>query len=299
MSESGYEVRQVRPHHGFARLVLERSTGRILGGAGHNQHRAYVFPLNTPRGLCVVQEYAFDHPFHNGVFVGQAEIFLNGKVSNYWAPGPDWRRPQNPVFQHIGELRYSEAPQTEPRDNGFRFTYKTVWRGEDREPVLDEVRTIDLYDGGDGTVCDTTSEKIASYGPIEFAANKHGSIGARVQPQLLPAMGGQILGGHGGEIRRGLADEVASGKVCDYVAYEAEQYELGRFGVCLSILTNSATDNRQGPWFIRDYGMAMFNATMTESIHVEQGQAWTAALRVVAYDGPLTDDRARGWIEHY
>ena len=88
MSESGYEVRQVRPHHGFARLVLERSTGRILGGAGHNQHRAYVFPLNTPRGLCVVQEYAFDHPFHNGVFVGQAEIFLNGKVSNYWAPGP-------------------------------------------------------------------------------------------------------------------------------------------------------------------------------------------------------------------
>jgi hypothetical protein len=41
--------------------------------------------------------------------------------------------------------------------------------------------------------------------------------------------------------------------------------------------------------------MAMFNATMNSAVKVEQGQTWTTALRVVAYDNPLTADRASTW----
>ena len=297
MSESRFEIRQAAAdskHH--ANMVVETDTGRALGGVGHNQNRAWTFPLNTPRDLNVVQEYAFDHPFHNGVFVGQGKIIFQGVEANFWSPWSDWRNPENPVYQHIGTLRYDERPPVEPVGNGHRFTYKTTWLTDEEKPLLDEVRTIDLYDGGDGTICDTVSEKIAAYGPVEFAANKHGSIGVRIQPQLLPYMGAEIVGGLGGELRRGSADEVASGKECDFVAYEAEPHGLWRFGVCLSILTNSASENRQGPWFIRDYGMAMFNATMNDSINIGEGEVWTTALRVVAYDGGITDERARGWI---
>jgi hypothetical protein len=71
-------------------------------------------------------------------------------------------------------------------------------------------------------------------------------IGMRVQPQLLPFMGGETLGGLYGVVRRGRADEVASGQPCDYVAYEADVPGLGRFGVCLLVLQNTATPDRRG-----------------------------------------------------
>jgi len=294
MIDSRFELRSLPSNSGY--LVVERATQRLLAGVGQNANRAWVFPLNTPRGLPVVQEYAFDHPFHNGVFVGQANIRQNGREANFWAPSPDWRQPNNYVFQHLGELRYAEPPASEARDNGYRFTYRTTWRDEQLRPLLDEVRMIDVYDDGDATICDVVSTKTAAYGPLEFAATKYGAIGIRVQRQLLPLLGGQIVVDCDGELRRGLADEVANGKPCNYVAYEADVPQLGRFGVWMAILANSASADRCGPWFIRDYGMAMFNATMTAAIQVPEGESWSAALRVVAYDGPLSHKRALGWL---
>jgi hypothetical protein len=201
VNENRFELRKVMPNDFAGHLVVERATGRLLAGVGHNPHRAWVFPLNTPRGLPVVQEYPFDHPFHNGVFVGQGKVRFNGRESNFWAPASDWRQPDNPIFQRIGELRYGEPPEVEAHDRGFRFTYTTVWHDEGGRPVLDEVRTIDVYGGGGATICDVRSAKTATYGSLEFAASKHGSIGIRVQPQLLPVMGGEIVAGVDGKLR--------------------------------------------------------------------------------------------------
>ena len=79
------------------------------------------------------------------------------------------------------------------------------------------------------------------------------------------------------------------------MAYEAQPAGLGRFGVCVQILSNSASDCRTGPWFIRDYGLAMFNATQADEVVVAEGETWEAALRVVAYDGAVSVARARAW----
>jgi hypothetical protein len=165
--------------------------------------------------------------------------------------GPDWRHAGNPVFEHVGRLRYSKPDKLELGERGVRVTYAITWKNEDDEPVLDEVRTYELFDapgtpggdsGGSGgrgaTLCDITSRKTAAYGPISFEPTKFGTIGARVQPQLLPPMGAQIVAGEGQEMRRGLADEVATGKACDFVAYEAEPVGLWRFGLCLLVMEN-------------------------------------------------------------
>ena len=96
-------------------------------------------------------------------------------------------------------------------------------------------------------------------------------------------------------LRRGLADEAAFGKERDFVAYEAEPAGLGRFGVCLLVLNNTASARRSGPWFVRDYGMAMFNATMDDDVSVAEGTTWETALRVAAYDGAVSVERARSW----
>ena len=63
----------------------------------------------------------------------------------------------------------------------------------------------------------------------------------------------------------------------------------------MMILDNTASERRDGPWFIRDYGMAMFNATMTEDIVLKRGETWSAALRVIAYDHSLDPRRAEAW----
>ncbi|MGN6564868.1 MAG: DUF6807 family protein [Thermomicrobiales bacterium] len=301
MTEHAYELRHesLSPTHIAGRFVVERATGRLLGGVGHNAHRAWVHPLNTPRGLNVVQEYPFDHPFHNGIFVGQGVVRQGEREAHFWAPAPDWRNPENYIYNQIGQLRYGhdQPAAIEPCGRGFRFTYQTVWRDDHDEPVLDETRTIAIYAGADATMCDVFTSKTATYGPLDYPASKHGTIGVRVQPQLLPFMGGEILGGMEGTVRRGRADEGASGQPCNYVAYEADVPGLGRFGVCLIVLANTASADHRGPWFIRDYGMAMFNASMRDAIHTAAGETWTAGLRVVAYDGALSDERVRAWRE--
>lgn len=292
-----YDLRQVMQNPFMGWLVVEKNTNRVLAGVGHNPHRAWTFPLNTPRGLNVAQEYAFDHPFHNGVFVGQGNVRSATRMANFWAPAPDWRQPDNPIFQSLGTLKYGEAPSVTVHDDGVALEYRTTWLDCDRTPLLDERRTIRIRDLGDATACDVTSAKTAAYGDVEFGKTKFGSIGLRVQPQLLPPLGGQILAASDGKLRRGLADEVASGKACDFVAYEADVAGLGRFGVCMTILANSASERRDGPWFIRDYGMAMFNPTVQEAVQCPKGATWTCGLRVAAYDGALTPERAAAWVK--
>jgi hypothetical protein len=299
MTEQAYELRHesLNPRNIAGQFIVERATGRMLGGVGNNAHRAWVHPLNTPRGLNVVQEYPFDHPFHNGIFVGQGVVLQGGRESHFWAPAPDWRNPGNYIYNQIGQLRYGHDQPASIKScgRGFRFTYQTTWRDDHDQPMLDETRSMAVYAGDDATICDVFTTKTAAYGPLEYPSSKHGTIGVRVQPQLLPFMGGEILGGQGTTIRRGRADEVASGQPCDFVAYEADVPGLGRYGVCLQVLENTAASDHRGPWFIRDYGMAMFNASMQDVIRTEEGGSWTAGLRVVAYDGALSADRVRAW----
>ena len=293
--DNGYEIRRAGTGDSLGNMVMETASGRLLGGVGHNDLRAFCFPLHTPRGLNVAQEYPFDHAFHNGVFVAQAQVVRGGVLSNYWVVHPDWRSPDSHVYTHLGQLRYRERARITPLAGGFRFTYHTTWDGSDQRPVLDEVRHYDLHATPDATLCDVTSIKTAAYGELRFEANKHGSMGVRIQPQLLPPFGGEIVAGLGEQVFRGPADEVAFAKQRDFVAYEAQPTGLERFGVCVLILANSASASRTGPWFIRDYGLALFNPTMDQELVVAEGTTWEAALRVVAYDGAVSPARARAW----
>ncbi len=296
MNESRYETRQALVDHTAGHYVIESATGRILAGVGHNPHRAWTFPLNTPNGHNVIQEHAFDHPFHNGIFVGQGYVMRGNQETNFWCTGPDFRKTHNPVFLHIGQLRYPTAPDIEITDDGVTFTYKTTWCDENHDPMLEEVRRVHVWACDDATICDTYTTKTAAYGPVTFAANKYGSIGVRIQPQLLPPLGGQVVAGRDGELKRGTAGDVVGNFPCDFVAFEAQPHGREPMGVCMAILDNSASSDRSGPWLVRDYGMVMFNATLNDSIPLEQDQAWQCALRVVAYDQPISLKRSQSWL---
>jgi hypothetical protein len=269
-------------------MVAECATGRWLGACGANFYRPWVFPLYTPRGLTVVREFPFDHPFHNGVFVGQQPVLVAGRTGNLWA-APPARSFDDKLSKDVGRVDLPKGqPEVEIAADGVRFTFRGVWRDEQERPVIDEVRTVAFRAVEDATICDVTSEKIATYGPAEYPRTKFGAVGARVETRLLPPLGGVILADAG---RRGGA-EVVHESESDFVAYENDLPGAGRVGLLMHILDEGV----RGPWFIRDYGMAMYNPTWAGPVFSGRGQSWTVSLRVVAYDGAATEERARTWL---
>lgn len=267
-------------------MVIEQSTARCLGGLGISFYRPWVFPLYTPAGLTVVQEAPPDHPFHNGVFVGQSPVVTGEREANFWATPPP-RMHDDHLMKHIGRMDASGELTIEPHDFGVRFTMKCVWRDEHEAPILDEIRKVDLYTLEDAVFCDMTSHKISAYGPVEYPLTKHGSIGIRVEPRLLPGLGGTVIAD---ENRRGTADVVHE-QDSAYVAYENGLRDGGHFGVFMTCLNEGVV----GPWFVRDYGMALYNPTWRSPITTNVGDLWSIGVRVVAYDGRLTEERAQRW----
>ncbi len=290
-----YEVKQNVPGRSAAHFVLDHRAGRILGAFGTSFHRSWVYPLYTPSGLTVIREFPFDHPFHNGLFVAQNPVKVGVREGNFWAI-PVRRSDDDHIMAHVGRMDPQDPLDIRCTDDGVTFELGSVWLDEHAEPLVDERRTTRFYSLDDATVCEVTSTKIASYGPAEFSQTKFGSIGLRVEERLLPTTGGEVVAASDGALRRGTAEDVANTMACDFVAYEAEPVGLERFGVAMAIADSSASPDRTGPWFIRDYGMAMFNATQNETIPVDEGGEWTASLRVVAYDGPIDPDRAKAWF---
>ena len=193
------------------------------------------------------------------------------------------------VFEKLGRMDTQKEIDISPHENGVQFVQKVIWRDENEEPLIDEIRTVNLHAFADATVCDMRSEKIASYGAVTYPQTKFGSIGIRVEPRLLPLMGGVVFGDNG---RKGGVEVVHEGE-SDFVAYQNALTGHGQFGVFMSILDEGV----RGPWFIRDYGMALYNPTWTGSISTPAGDSWKIALRVIAYDGELTPARAAHWVQ--
>lgn len=268
-------------------LVIEQDTGRCLGGLAINHYRPYVYPLYSPSGITVLQEAPPDHPFHSGLFVGQSPVMSGGRKCNFWATPPP-RMADDPLQAEIGRMSVESPLSVEDRTEGLRMSVRAVWRDENEDPVLDELRTVDFQAREGATICDMTSVKTAAYGAVSFPATKHGSIGVRVEPRLLPDLGAEVIGDKG---RRGRADVIHE-QDSAFVAYENDLAGHGRFGVLMAPLATGAA----GVWFIRDYGMAMYDATLRDETALGADESWTVGLRVAAYDGPISDQRAQEWI---
>ena len=267
-------------------LVVNTDTGQCLGGVGANFYRPFVFPFYTPSGQTVIQEYAFDHPFHNGIFVGQAPVKVGDRVAWFWG-APPRRSFTDRLFENLGRMDTQKEMDITQHANGVKFVQKIIWRDNNEVPLIDEIRTINLYAIADATGCDMTSEKIANYGAVEFPQTKYGSIGMRVEPRLLPIMGGVVIGDNN---RIGKVDAI-NDNTSDFVAYQNQLHGHGHLGVFMTILDEDTC----GPWFIRDYGMALYNPTQTGSIFTPANASWKISLRYVAYDGELKTTKVEKW----
>ncbi len=173
-------------------LVVQSDTRLCLGGVGANFYRPFVFPFYTLAGYIVVQEFAFDHPFHKGIFVGQGPIQVGKRESGFWA-SPPGRSFTDRVFEKMGRMDPQKDIDITLHSNGVQFVQNVIWRDENADPLIDEIRNVNFYRLADATVCDMTSEKIAFYGFATYSQTKFGGIGIRVEPRLLRVMGVNVL----------------------------------------------------------------------------------------------------------
>jgi hypothetical protein len=281
-------IAQQHLHHDqFGFLVREEQGGRFLGGFGSNYYRPWVFPLYTPRGLTVIQEFPYDHPFHNGFWVAQGPVLFQGREVHFW-PAPPERRPGEKLFAHMGRIESLGLPEVNTHAQGVGFRLRACWRDSEGNPVLDEERSVDFFGLEDATICEMRSTQRAAYGALEYAPTKFGSIGVRVEPRLTPDLGGEVITSEG---QRGNAD-VAIDQRCSYVAYENRLGAGDHWGILLAPPHGEAA----APWFVRDYGLAFASPTRHESVTIGAGESWNVGLRAVAYDGPLTAERAQRWL---
>ncbi len=267
-------------------FAVESSRGICLGGVGSHFYRPWVYPIYTPSGIVVNQEYPHDHPFHNGFFVGQYPVLVNEREANFWMTPPK-RNHKDPNYKNIGRIECSSEWETNIEEKGVTFSQELVWLDSEETPMLNEQRKIVFYSKEDATICEMTSLKSASYGKVTCPKTKFGSIGLRIDPRLLPSFGGVIFGDKN---HRGMADDVNE-SFSSYIAYENQITPSQRAGVLLTMVSGE-----RGPWFVRDYGLCTYNPTMNESVIIPEGQNWEMTMRVVAYDGSATDERINDWV---
>lgn len=269
-------------------LVVNAQTGLAVGGIGYSSYRPWVFPFYAPSGRTVVQAFPHAHPWHNGIFVGQNPVLCGERTGNFWAVPPK-RRADDPIFKNVGRVEVTDGMEAHAIQGGVEFRMTCRWLDENDTPLLTEERIVRLVEHEDAHLCEVISTRRATHGGLLFPQTKFGGLGLRAEPLLSPDAGAAVIADGG---RRGPVEIVHEGD-SDYVAYEAERpaRQGGSLGVCLMIRDSGV----RGPWFVRNFGMALYNPTWRGEIAVPDGETWTLSLLVAAYDGPLTDKRAQRW----
>jgi hypothetical protein len=242
--------------------------GQSRGAYTLGYHRSHVWPLYTPQGVCVIQEYPPDHIHHQGLMVGQDEV--NGH--NFWAAG----HPHHPATRQL-----SEHLATGVEGEAAVVRQTNVWTGAGGEQVFREERTVTFRPTLTGTLVDIVSTRIAAYGPVHFGKTKEAGIGMRYNPEMEGGLGGRIESSNGAIGEAGTFDTAADWiAVCGTVS-----------GRDAGIAIMPYPDGERCPWFTRDYGITLYNPSRHRVIALEEGGQYTLGVRFVAYDGKTDPDR--------
>ncbi len=160
---------------------------------GKNWAKPFFWPVHAPGGTPLTRAWPIDkskagestdHPHQKSLWFCWGDVVPEGieikhklrniKGIDFWAEGEGRGRI---VCTHVGE------PQTIDKTAGS-ITTRNEWRTADGEKVLDETRTIRLYDLGKARLLVLDIDLHASVAPIVFGDTKEGAMGARVQDSM-------------------------------------------------------------------------------------------------------------------
>lgn len=242
--------------------------GRPIGAYTVGFHRSHVFPLYSPNGVCVIQEYPPDHVHHQGLMIGQDEV--NGH--NFWAAGHP---------NHASTRQLSESLSVEVEGDAAVARQTNVWTGIGGEQAFREERAVTFRSIGTEHVVDIVTTRIAAFGPIQFGKTKEAGIGMRYNPELEGDLNGRIDSSTGG-----VGEAETFDRDADWIAVSGT---IGGHDAGIAILP--FPDGERCPWFTRDYGITLYNPSRHRVIELAEGEQQTLAARFIAFDGKASPTR--------
>jgi hypothetical protein len=228
--------------------------------------KPYFYPVNSPAGVPLTRGWPMvlqpneqlDHVHQKSAWFCHGDVIAEGipneskikgiKGIDFWSEAPGHGRI---VCTSV------ETPMMK-KDHAWVVTHNE-WRTSGGKKVLDETRTIHLYDIGPAQLIVMDSDLLASTTAVTFGDTKEGSFGVRVRKDLTEAKGkGRLTNaeGHVGEGKNGNRDKKGCwGLVSDWCDYSGKLDGKERG------LTIFADPSNPYPsaWHARGYGLMAAN----------------------------------------
>jgi hypothetical protein len=173
--------------------------------------KPYFWPLNAPNGKPVTRGWPMadaapedekDHIHQKSAWFCHGDIIPEGiklvklikivEGVDFWSETPGHGKI---VCVKVGE-------KTQAKDHGSIVTHNE-WRANDGQKILDEVRTLHLYNLGDAQLLVLDIDLHASVVPLTFGDTKEGSMGVRVRGSVTEKKGnGKITNAEGKETEK-------------------------------------------------------------------------------------------------
>jgi len=173
--------------------------------------RPYLYPFIGPNGKSILRNYPMvqapgddtDHPHHKGIWTAHGDV---NKVDN-------WSEEQGCGFvihQNFEELFSGSV--------FGKITGKNNWVSKDKEPVLEEIRTMKFYNIRKVRLFDLEINFNARFGDVLFGDTKEGGI-------ISIRVASQSAGIHGGKIENSIgaiSEKECWGKKAEWCDYSGK-----------------------------------------------------------------------------
>lgn len=252
-------------------LAFNEDCGTPVAGIGHHYYRPWLFPFYTPRGQQVLQEFAFDHPFHNGCFMGWSPVRMNGSDHNFWATPPQRMQP-DPMMEHLGRQRLEGDIRLAREGAAIVATMSVAWEAQNGTPLMSEERRFDVRADAKSHQVSVESRLRALESDIELPVTKFAGLGVRLDVRLTE-VAGAVFSGDSGHGDAGQLHGVTS----SFIGIEGK-HGSHQFGLRLS-------SRRSLKWFVRGYGLVLLNPVSEAPICLRAGEEIIQDITLAAYDG--------------
>jgi hypothetical protein len=268
--------------------ALEFKVGKALVAkyhVGDNVAKPYFYPMNAPGDICVTRGWPMvkglpkqstDHIHQKSAWFCHGDVIPDGielkqKINgvegvDFWSEAPGHGKI---VCVDVG------TPKAEGKD-GAVVTTKNEWRTADGTKIVDEMRTIHLHDLGNARLFVLEIDLHASVCPITFGDTKEGSMGVRVNDEIVTKNGGHFFNAGGKKDEKEIWGYPSPW--CDYVG----QIDGKTAGIAVF---DDPENKPQASWHARGYGLMAANPFGRAKSF--PGQKGNTELAKLAKDGHL------------
>ncbi len=254
-----------------------------------DQKYPYIYPLTGPVSrVSVTSESAQPWPHHRSVFLGLDKV----NEGNYWQQ-----------TRGDGQILSQEPKIVRAEKKLVEFTDRCLWKKPEQDPIIEDSRRYLLEWRCDDYYILDLEYSMTMLTDVEVKKTNHGFFGVRVEQDLCPFGGGNLLSSEGAKNQ-----EESLGKPANWIAF----YGKRRFNPEISegVAVFCPPDEPFGspfektPWFTRDYGnispMPFLFVDKDFVFKWNKGKKISTKYRIVVFAGTPADvDLNKLWNEFY